>query len=150
MFGRLLQRLRTDQRGTMAIETALVAPMLMALSMGAYEASRIYARQTELQTAIAEAGDVAIAIKVDTDLERSKLRARIKSSTGLSDADVTIANSYRCGTTATTVSQASTCGSAAVTTYLEIHVTDTLTPMWTNLGFGSTINFNLRRLLLVS
>ncbi len=150
MFGQLLQRLRTDQRGTMAIETALVAPMLMALSMGAYEASRIYARQTELQTAIAEAGDVAIAIKVDTDLERSKLRDRIKSSTGLEDANVVISNSYRCGTTETTVSQSSSCGTAAVTTYLEIHVTDTLTPMWTNLGFGNTIDFNLRRLLLVS
>ena len=44
MFRHLLGKLGRDQRGTMAIETALVAPVLLALSMGGYEASRIFAR----------------------------------------------------------------------------------------------------------
>ena len=151
MIKRLLRHLRRDQRGTMAIETALVAPVLLALSMGGYEASRIFARQTELQTAVAEAGDVAIAIKVDTSLERSKLRDRIKASTGLTDAEVTIANSYRCGADASTVTSSTSCsGSQVITTYLEIHVTDTLNPMWSQLGFGDEVNFNVRRLVLVA
>lgn len=151
MFRHLLGKLGRDQRGTMAIETALVAPVLLALSMGGYEASRIFARQTELQTAVAEAGDVAIAIKVDTALERTKLADRIKASTGLTDADVSITNSYRCGAAASTVTSASSCsGSDVITTYLEIHVTDTLNPMWSQLGFGDVVNFNVRRLVLVA
>lgn len=145
------RQLWRDRRGTMVIETALVAPMLLLLSMGGYEASRIYARQTELQTAIAEAGDVAIAIKVDTDLERSKLRARIEASTGLTDSEVTLTNSYRCGASASTVTATSYCsGTDPITTYLEIHIIDTLNPMWSQFGFGSAINFNLRRTVLVA
>lgn len=151
MIKRLLRQLRRDQRGTMAIETALVAPVLLALSMGGYEASRIFARQTELQTAVAEAGDVAIAIKVDTALERSKLRDRIKASTKLTDAEVTISNSYRCGAEANIVTSASSCsGSQVITTYLDIRVTDTLNPMWSQLGFGDVVNFNVHRLVLVA
>ena len=100
---------------------------------------------------MAEAGDVAIAIKVDTALERTKLADRIKASTGLTDADVSITNSYRCGAAASTVTSASSCsGSDVITTYLEIHVTDTLNPMWSQLGFGDVVNFNVRRLVLVA
>ena len=145
-----LKNLLDDCRGTMAVETALVAPLLMTLSMGGYEASRIYARQSELQAAVAEAGDVAIAIRVDTELERTKLRARIEASTGLTDSEVTISNTYRCGASTTTVTAVSSCsGADVITTYLSIAVTDTLTPMWSQLGFGNTINYNVRRTVLV-
>ncbi|MCB2056947.1 MAG: pilus assembly protein, partial [Novosphingobium sp.] len=39
----------------MLVETAIVAPVLVLMSMGAFQVSQVVARQTELQGAAAEA-----------------------------------------------------------------------------------------------
>ncbi|OZA93393.1 MAG: hypothetical protein B7X57_05165 [Erythrobacter sp. 34-65-8] len=56
---RLLPAFLRDRRGSIAIETALVAPVLAVLALGSFEVGSLVSRQHELQTAAAEgeAGD---------------------------------------------------------------------------------------------
>ena len=53
---RTLHRLARDERGAMLIETAIVAPTLVLMSLGAYQISGVVARQSELQSAAAPYG----------------------------------------------------------------------------------------------
>ena len=52
---RHLATLLRDTRGAMLIETAIVAPVLVLMSLGAFQVSTMVARQSELQSAVAEA-----------------------------------------------------------------------------------------------
>ena len=142
-----LARALRDKRGSMAIETAFVAPVLVLLSLGGFQASQVIARQTELQTAAAEAAEIALAAPT-TSL--TTLRDIIKTSAGITNnSQVLVTTEYRCGTTATRVT-ANTCGSGVtVTTYDKIVVTDTYTPKWTAYGIGSPISYSVTRWVIV-
>jgi Flp pilus assembly protein TadG len=147
---RNLDRLKQDQRGSMVIETAVIVPVLAMLSLGAFDASRMIARQTELQQAVAEAAQISLASTPDTQSERNTIKSIIQTSTGLATSNVTITNKYRCGAL-TTLSDTNNCGSSsAVTTYLKVVVTDTYTPLWNDFGIGSAINYNVERMVVIS
>lgn len=147
----LLSRLRRSTAGAMAIETAIVAPVLAMMSVGTFEISRIVSRQTELETAVAEIGQIAIAATPDTELERTKLKGILMASAGLADNEVTITNVYRCGAATTTVAAASSCSSGdVITTYLNIALTDTYSPLWTAFGIGRPYGFSVSRRVIVT
>jgi hypothetical protein len=110
----------------------------------------LVARQTELQQAMSEAAQIAIVYKPDTAAKRTKIRDIIVTSTGLANSNVTITNEYRCGATASRVSTNTCSSGTAVTTYLKIVVTDTYTPVWNDFGMGSSLNFNMTRLVIVA
>ena len=146
-----LRRLRGDTAGSMVIETAIVAPVLAVLSLGGFEASSMVARQSELQSAAAEAEAIALASTPDTLQERNTIKAVIRASTGLAASKVTISNKYRCGTDAAKVANKATCPNAdQVTTYLEIALTDTYTPVWTEFGIGSPLTYRVNRAVMVA
>jgi Flp pilus assembly protein TadG len=145
-----LSRLRHDQHGSMVVETAIVVPVLAMLSLGAFDASRMIARQTELQQAVAEAAQIALASVPDTQTERDTIKSIIRTSTGLAATNVSVTARYRCGT-ATTLNTTNTCGaSSAVSTYLRIAVTDTYTPVWNDFGVGSAMHYNVTRMVVIS
>ena len=147
---RLLAHLRHETRGTMVIETAIVAPVLVMMSLGAFDASRMVARQNELQQAVAEAGQIALASKPDTQAKRDTIKSIIRTSTGLAASNVTVTNEYRCNATATRVATNTCAGGDTVTTYLKIVVTDTYTPVWNDFGIGSALNYSLTRMVIVA
>ena len=74
---RALALLVRDDRGSMAIETAFVAPVLLLLSLGGFEVSQMVAGQTELQSAAAEAAAVVRAVAPETTGERNTVRSII-------------------------------------------------------------------------
>ena len=78
-----LSHLVRDKRGSAAIETAFVLPILATMVLGGVEASAIVSRQAELQTAAAEAAAVTLARAPDEAAERATLEAIIEQSTGL-------------------------------------------------------------------
>ena len=53
-----------DGRGSMAIETALIAPALAALALGAFDASMLVAREQHLQSAANEASEIVLAASI--------------------------------------------------------------------------------------
>lgn len=152
------RRLREDKRGSMVIETALLAPALAILSLGIYETSMIVARQHELQSATSEVEMIAIATNQGAETNTGELQAILKESLDLTDNDVSVATRYRCGTETFLRTSSGPCGKGTedkgdddyVSTYIRIRVTDTYTPVWTGFGIGQPITFNLRRTVQLS
>jgi Flp pilus assembly protein TadG len=147
---RRLFTLARDARGTMAIETAIVAPVLAMLSVGGFEVSAMVARQTELQSAAAEAEGIALAAKPDDAAKRTTLKNVIMASTGLGTGNVTVTNTYRCGDSTVMVASNTSCAAGQVAwTYVQIQLTDSYTPTWASWGFGSTMNYNITRRVMI-
>lgn len=142
-------RLLREERGAMLIETAIVAPVLVLLSMGAFQVSQVVARQTELQGAAAEASAIALAAPPDTTEKRQVLKDVIVESTGLDASKVTITEKFRCGTDTAYVAAESECVGVKISHYVLIQLDDTYTPAWTEWGFGSPINYNVDRYVMV-
>jgi Flp pilus assembly protein TadG len=148
---RSILALGRDTRGTMAVETAIVVPVLALMSLGSFEVSGMVARQTELQTAASEAAQLVLASAPTTAEQRSTVKQIIRASTGLSASQVTLTQKYRCGATAslqTTV----TCANATdkLSTYLEIYMTQTYTPTWTEFGVGHPMTYRVTRRVMIS
>ncbi|MBD3728460.1 MAG: pilus assembly protein [Sphingomonadales bacterium] len=145
-----LARFRRDCRGSMVIETAIVAPVLVALALGGFEASRIVARDTELQSAAAEAAAIVRASTPDTAAKRTTIRSVIATSTGIPAENITVSEVYRCGVDTAYVTASSSCADPdTVTTYIRVNMSTSYTPEWTNYGIGSTLNYNVERTVLI-
>ena len=139
-----------DNRGSVVVETALVAPVLALLSLGAFQVSQAVARQHELQTGANEAASLALAgWKHDTG-DINAIRQVIRRTLSLDGNQVTLARKFRCGTDTALVDDRATCTPGTiVTSYLQIRLTDTYRPIWAGFGVGSNINYSVRRLVVV-
>lgn len=145
-----LSRLRQDREGAMVIETALVAPVLVLMSLGAYQVSGIVARQSELQSAAAEAGAIALASPPDTISKRAVLKNVVMASSGLPADKVTVSVVYRCDAQTSFSNSATSCGTSGfVSSFVRIQLQDTYTPQWTRFGVGRSINYNVVRYVMI-
>ena len=133
-----------DQRGTMVIETAIVAPVLVLMSLGAYQVSALVARQSELDGAAAEGAAIAIASPPNTDAKRTTLQQVVTASAG-GTAAVTVSAAYRCNSSAAYVTASSSCTSGVISNFVKIYITDTYTPTWVQYGIGSNITYRTTR-----
>ncbi|GGD85066.1 TadE/TadG family type IV pilus assembly protein [Croceicoccus mobilis] len=134
-----------DQRGTAAIETAILAPVLLMLSLGAIEVSTAVARQNELQNAADVAAGVVLAAKPDTPQKLSALKSVVVASTGLDDSKVAVSLIYRCGLDADYVALVDLCGSEYHTTYVRLALEDRYMPSWTRFGLGGPVTLRVVR-----
>lgn len=144
-----LRQLARNQRGAVLIETAIVAPVLILMSLGAFQVSEIVARQTELQEAAAQAASIAMAAAPDTAAKRTVLKNVIVAQTGLDESQVTITEKFRCGTASTYVDSASSCVGVKVANFVLIQLDDTYNPIWSEFGVGGTLFFNVDRYVMV-
>lgn len=141
-----LKRLRDNADGAMLIETAIVAPLLLLLALGAYQVSSIVARQTELQNAAAEAAAIALAAAPDTVAKRTTVEQIIETSSGLAPEKVTLTAAYRCDDSQNYVTAPEQCASAeVVSSFVKITLNDTYTPLWAEFGVGSALEYNVTR-----
>jgi Flp pilus assembly protein TadG len=150
----LIARLR-DERGTMAIETALITPLLALMALGVFEVSSIVSREQQLQSAANEASEIILAAAGGSGINSDDLEAIIVTSLGLSPSEVDIDDRYRCGTatTLTTTMPSPSTGCAAsnqIYSYVQLTVQDTYTPMWTRFGVAAPINYTIVRTVQVS
>ena len=142
----MLTRLLSDRAGAMTIETALVAPILLTLSLGGVEAGSMVARQSELQSAAAEALNIVQAAPPENQGDFDDIRDVLVASTGLDADNVAVEEIWRCGTTTNFErTQASNCGSSAVSSYIQISLEETYQPSWTEFGIGGPLTFNVVR-----
>jgi len=140
-----IARIHRDESGSMAIETAFVAPVLLILALGGFEVSSMVARQTELQSAAAEAAAVVRAVAPETAAERTTVRDILVTSTGLTNEQITVTEVYRCGTSTAYVTTANTCGGGVEYKFIRVDLTDTYAPTWTQWGVGSGFTYNVSR-----
>ena len=147
---RLLSFLR-DNRGSVVVETALVAPVLALMSLGAFQVSQAVARQHELQTGADDAAALALAGWQQDTGDIVAVKAVIKRTLSLSDSQVTVVRKFRCGTATALIDDRATCTPGTiVTSYLQIRLTDTYRPIWAGFGVGSNIDYRVQRLVVVS
>ena len=148
---RKFSRVFGNERGAVIIEAAIVAPVLALLGLGAFQVSQAVARQHELQTGADDAASMALAGWKNDLVQVAALKSVLKATLNLTDAQVTITNKYRCGTTAAYVDVKTACAAGSVVaTYLRIALTDTYTPTWVQFGFGSPLNYNVTRTVVLS
>lgn len=143
-FDKFLAELSRDDRGTMVIETAIVTPVLVLLSLGAYQVSAMVAKQSELDSAAAEGAAIALASAPDTAAKRTTLHDILVSSTGLPTGNVTVTAAYRCNAGTNYVTTACSSGQVQAS-FVKIYMTTTYTPTWTHWGIGSPITYRVTR-----
>lgn len=147
----LPSKLLSNTHGSMVIETAIVAPVLILMALGTFEVGTIVSRQHELQTAAAEGEIIAMAAAQGATTDISTVEDIIKASVGLSDNQVTVSRYYRCNANITTVSSSASCGSSDVlSSYIKLELEDTYTPVWTEFGVGAPIEFDVERTVQLS
>lgn len=141
----LLPRLLSDCAGAMAVETALVAPVLLMLGIGSFQVSEVVSKQHAIQAAAAEAEQMAIAKKPDTQAKLDTMELILAATSGLPVADIELTFVYTCGTDPATVASATDCGLDPSWTFINIEITDTYSPTWTQLGVGSDVELGIQR-----
>ena len=150
MLSKLAKTFANSERGSVAIETAFILPILATMTLGGLEVSSIVSRQAELQTSMAEAA-VVVARPPAEASDRATLEAIIEASAGLPADQVLMQLRYRCDTATTLEANASSCGTTAVVSeFIIITMTDTYTPAWTDFGIGGPVNFNITRRVQIS
>ena len=148
----LFRRFLGDRAGSMTIEMAAVAPMLVLMSIGTFEVSTMVSRQQELQSAASEGETIALAAAASEQATNiATIEDIIETSMGLENNQVNITRHFRCNAEPTVVSapnaNAACPGVDIVTSYIKLELTDTYTPVWTQFGIGSSFNYNVERMI---
>lgn len=143
-------RLLRCGRGAMAIETALVAPVLAMMSIGTFEVGTMVSRQQELQSAASEAEGIILAAAGGTGAESDDIEDVIEDSMNLDDEQVSLEQRFRCNTAEELVEDGTTCDAAQpIYRYVRLVMTDSYTPVWARFGVGSGFDYNVERTILV-
>lgn len=155
MIARLASRLaqlRGDTAGSVVIETAIVAPVLVVLGLGAFDISRMIARQSELQAGSTDVEGIVLAVAgTSTTTNVSTIKSVLMNSLSLSANEVTVVKMYRCNVQNNLETTHGDCGETDVlSTYVQVTLTDSYDPMWTRFGVGSALNYRLVRTVQVS
>lgn len=143
------RHLARDQAGAMIIESAFVIPILALLGLGGFETSRIIARNTELQTALAEAAAITLTKPPEADPDLATIKAMVMRSTGLTTQGVTLLRKYRCNAGDIETTKGG-CAEKNLSSYVEITLVDTYQPIWVGFGVGGPIEYNFSRTVQIS
>jgi Flp pilus assembly protein TadG len=142
--------LAADESGAMAIETAIVAPVLALLSIGGFQASEVVATQHLLLSTASEAEQIALATKPETTADLTTIKSVLMTTSGLPTEAVAVDFKYRCGTDPVMVDSAASCGVEAAWTFVRISLEDTYSPMWVQLGIGEDVEMSVVRNVQIS
>lgn len=146
---RLWANILRDETGAIAVEVAILLPTLLLMSLGAFEASMMVARQMDLQNAAAEASQIALAAAPTDAAARATVKSVIVASTGVDASGVQVLERYRCGTTDLYVSDATTCVTTYYSRFIEIQITETYTPSWAQITGMKPLTYNVSRMVQV-
>lgn len=147
----LFARLRDDRAGSVVVETAIVIPVLVVLALGTFDVSRMIARQSEMQAGSTDVQGIVLAVANGTSTNVGTIKQVLMSSLSLSTDEVTVTKVYRCNSNTSLVTAASSCSSnAIVSTYVQVTLTESYEPVWTNFGVGQAINYRIQRTVQVS
>jgi len=148
---RFLSTLARARDGAMIVEFALLAPVVLLIGLGTVDASRIVARQAQLQAALSEATQIVLASSPDNDAKITEIKTVVSNTTGVPVANITITTVYRCGVDTTYVSLPGYCPvTGEISKYLQVSMTDNYSPYWTAMGIGKAITMKIKRTIQLS
>lgn len=149
---RLLRNFRAlfaHTEGTALIETAIVAPVLIMMSVGVFETSRMVARQSELQSTAEQATEITLATLPKSQSDLDKVKAKMMASSGLGAARITLQFKYRCGSGTLGTTKPS-CSDDSLNTYISMALSDEYQPIWTEWGFAKSFEYHVNRTVQIS
>lgn len=149
MIKALTKRFATSEDGAVVIETAIVVPVLLLMSLGAIDYGSMLARQIELQNAMAEASQIALAAAPTDAAARQAVKEVLQTSTGLGTDNVSIVETYRCGTDADYVADSDLCGTTPYARFIRIEILEDYTPVWSQITDSDPVAFNFVRMVQV-
>jgi len=141
-------KLFANERGTVAIETAFVVPVLLLMTLGAFEGSMMVARQVELQNAAAEASQIALAAAPTDEAARATVKQVIETSTDLPPENVDVLERYRCDTQDAYVAESTVCPSYYAR-FIQIEIRDQYVPSWAQITNLGAVDYNVVRMVQV-
>jgi Flp pilus assembly protein TadG len=143
-------RLQRDRRGSVIVETALITPVLLIMSIGAYDVSRMIARKTELQEVAAEVAAIAMA-QTNANRSTTSLKDIAVAAAGVPASAVTVTEYLKCGVNTALVAITAPCATTVESAqYVVITINASYTPYSTNFGVGSAVALNITRSVQVS
>ena len=153
-MNRAFARLRSNVRGTITIEVAIIAPVLVLMGLGTFDVSEMVSRQSDLQSAAAEAEAIVQASTPTDSAARDAVRDILKSSIDPDNSNPndteSVTEIYRCGT-GDYQTVLPTCATGTnLSTYIKIVLTNSYTPNWTSFGVGHTIDYDVVRMVQIS
>lgn len=147
----MLRRLRRAAAGSVVVETAIVAPVLVLLALGTFDVSRMIARQTDLQAGSTEVQGIVLAVSNGTATDVNTIRSVLMSTLSLPQDKVAVTKVFRCTNSSTLVAAQTSCANNdVVSTYVQVTLTDSYTPIWTQFGVGRTMNYRVQRTVQIS
>lgn len=150
-IGKGIAGLASDERGAMAIETAIVAPVLVLLALASFETSTIVSRQHELQSGISEAEAIVLAAGMGAATDTNSLKASLVDSLSLNSDQVTIQTLFRCDDAESLVENKDACSEDdVISTYVRVQLQDDYHPVWKKFGFGQDFHFTVDRTVQTS
>ena len=90
-----------------------------------------------------------MAAKPDSQTKVDTMKTVISASTGVPAANIQANFKYRCGTTATMRTD-NACGADPAWMFVQVVLTDTYSPAWTQLGIGSNVPLQVGRTVQIS
>ena len=139
-----------DNCGSMAIETALIAPLLAMLTLGSFEVGSMVARQHELQSAANEAETIVMATNLGATIDIADIEDILQESVDLKDSQISVERRYRCALANGRVKEKGSCGSADIIyEYIRVEINDSYDPTWTAWGVGKPIDYKVIRTVQV-
>ena len=151
MLRPLFRALASDPSGTMAIETAFVAPLLAILALGGFEVGTMVSRHHELQTAASEGEVIALATNGGAEVEISTIEDIIATSLDIAPSSVEVTRMMRCNDNDELVAPPNPCDEDdTVSQYIQIEVSETYTPVWTTFGVGGPVDLAVERTVQIS
>jgi Flp pilus assembly protein TadG len=152
--GAIMNRLPSlvrDNSGSMAIEMAFTAPLLILLALGSADVSRMISRQNELQAGVAQAEQVALAANAGAATDTNTLKTLLMQSLNLSSNNVNVVKQFRCNADTALVSTTTSCSSSdVVSTYVQITLQDSYSPIWRKIVPVGAWNYNVVRTVQLS
>ena len=145
----LLRKILRDGEGAIAIETAIVVPVLMLMALGGVDYGTMLARQVELQNAMAEASQIALAAAPTDAAARQAVKEVLQTSTGLDNDHVAILERYRCGTDDVYVADSDECGTDPYSRFIKIEIVEHYVPIWSRITNSDDIDFKIVRMVQV-
>lgn len=151
-----------DSDGSVLIETAFIAPLLILMTLAGVEISSIIAKQTELQTLAANAQQIIISASPENETELvatiedvkeyivAESKLTFTSSDTVTPGQVRVVRRYRCGNNSTRQATYGCANTAqTISSYVVIDMSTNYVPVWVNYGIGHEMTFKVRRAVQV-
>lgn len=143
-----LRRLGARQDGVAAIEFCLTMPILLMLTAGAYDVSRLIAKRIDYQQAVTEGAGLAIAQPPQNDF--TYLINAVAAAAEVPTSKVAVSKRLRCNDVLMPVGS-TTCASTSDERawFVNIGVQGSYVPFWTHFAVNGTIALDITRTVRV-